>query len=57
MIYADVKMKFSELCEFVKEKLGLENLRVVHAKDEILKFVSALEAAQISYKKSKQIPF
>jgi len=37
LIYADVKMKFSELCKFVKEKLGLENLRAVYAKDEISK--------------------
>ena len=37
LIYADVKMKFSELCKFVKGKLGLENLRAVYAKDEISK--------------------
>ena len=30
LIYADVKMKFSKLCKFVKEKLGLENLRAVY---------------------------
>ena len=37
LIYSDVKMKFIELCKFVKEKLRIENLRVVHAKDEISK--------------------